>query len=150
MMLHIDPNNSNHINSNNNNNSSSSGSNNNNHSSALNKLLVPNVSLENFGKTPSNLLFPIQNRTVASENSPMDRYRLQFFNYDMIERMKNQAATDLQQFYEPFNGYSSRLAFSIFQNRVFQSDEPKPQHSYIGNDCSYNISLLFCVCKILE
>ncbi len=65
--------------------------------------------------------------------NPIDRYRLQFCNYAMIERLRNPNAANLQQLYQPFSANcGSRLAFSLFQNRMFNNEEPKPQHSYIG------------------
>lgn len=98
----------------------------------MEKTIVPNLihSFDAFSTSSSNFMFPINSANEVTTS--IDRYRFQFCNYAMIERMRNQATTDLQQFYQPFSGCSSRLAFSLFQSRVFQSDEPKPQHSYIG------------------
>ena len=64
----------------------------------------------------------------------MDHYRLQFYNYAMVERLRNQNSSNLQHLYQPVAAYGSRLALSmsLFHNRVFQPEEPKPQHSYIG------------------
>jgi hypothetical protein len=73
---------------------------------------------------------------VNSNNviSPIDQYRLQFYNYAMVERLRNQNNPNLQHLYQPVAAYGSRLALSmsLFHNRVFQPEEPKPQHSYIG------------------
>lgn len=90
-------------------------------------------------QTPPSSFNPIQSQT--SENffptinpaiNPIDRYRLQFCNYAMIERLRNPNASNLQ-LYQPFGANcGSRLAFSLFQNRMFHNEEPKPQHSYIG------------------
>lgn len=86
----------------------------------------------NFDR-PTEPFFPIP---VNSTNgiSPMDQYRLQFYNYAMVERLRNQNNPNLQHLYQPVAAYGSRLALSmsLFHNRVFQPEEPKPQHSYIG------------------
>lgn len=86
-------------------------------------------------RSPSDLnqsenFFPTINPAI----NPIDRYRLQFCNYAMIERLRNPNAPNLQQLYQPFGANcGSRLAFSLFQNhRMFHNEEPKPQHSYIG------------------
>jgi hypothetical protein len=82
---------------------------------------------------PVEPFFPIP---VNSNNviSPIDQYRLQFYNYAMVERLRNQNNPNLQHLYQPVAAYGSRLALSmsLFHNRVFQPEEPKPQHSYIG------------------
>lgn len=83
---------------------------------------------------PIEPFYPIP---VNSTNgiSPMDQYRLQFYNYAMVERLRNQNHANLQHLYPPAAAaYNSRLALSmsLFHNRVFQPEEPKPQHSYIG------------------
>lgn len=76
------------------------------------------------------------NNASNSGLSPMEQYRLQFYNYAMVERLRNQNHTNLQHLYPPAAAaaYNSRLALSmsLFHNRVFQPEEPKPQHSYIG------------------
>jgi hypothetical protein len=81
----------------------------------------------NFDRPVTEPFFPVP---VNSNNgiSPIDQYRLQFYNYAMVERLRN------QHLYQPVAAYGSRLALSmsLFHNRVFQSEEPKPQHSYIG------------------
>jgi hypothetical protein len=77
---------------------------------------------------PTESFLPFAN----SASNPIDHYRLQFCNYAMIERLRSQNAMNLQNLYQPFNNCGSRLAFSLFQNRMFQNEEPKPQHSYIG------------------
>lgn len=69
---------------------------------------------------------------------PLDHYRLQLYNYAMVERIRNAtAAAQTPQpchNYPPVVPYGPRLALSmsLFHNRVFQPEEPKPQHSYIG------------------
>lgn len=83
---------------------------------------------------PPEPFFPIP---VSSTNgiSPMDQYRLQFYNYAMVERLRSQNNPNIQHLYQPVAAtYGSRLALSmsLFHNRVFQPEEPKPQHSYIG------------------
>ncbi|CAG9807606.1 unnamed protein product [Chironomus riparius] len=99
--------------------------------STSDKSMVPNINQHTLDilERSSNFLFPVNN---TSEINSIDRYRLQFCNYAMLERMRNQTNAGLQQFYQPFAGCNSQLAFSFFQSRVFQSEEPKPQHSYIG------------------
>ena len=98
--------------------------------------LVPDGNHQNAGafERPPEPFFPIP---VNSTNgiSPMDQYRLQFYNYAMVERLRNQNNPSLQHLYQPVAAtYGSRLALSmsLFHNRVFQPEEPKPQHSYIG------------------
>lgn len=100
-------------------------------------IVVPSFISSNQ-KTPNHpsetfLPFSIANSSnPSSATNPIDQYRLQFCNYAMIERLRNQNAMNLQNLYQPFNNCGSRLAFSLFQNRMFQNEEPKPQHSYIG------------------
>lgn len=98
--------------------------------------LVPEANPHAAGafERPPEPFFPIP---VSSTNgiSPMDQYRLQFYNYAMVERLRNQNNPSLQHLYQPVAAtYGSRLALSmsLFHNRVFQPEEPKPQHSYIG------------------
>lgn len=97
--------------------------------------LVPDLNQHAQGgfERPAEPFFPIP---VNSTNgiSPMDQYRLQFYNYAMVERLRNQNNSNLQHLYQPVAAYGSRLALSmsLFHNRVFQPEEPKPQHSYIG------------------
>lgn len=97
--------------------------------------LVPDLNQHTTGgfERPAEPFFPIP---VNSTNgiSPMDQYRLQFYNYAMVERLRNQNSSNLQHLYQPVAAYGSRLALSmsLFHNRVFQPEEPKPQHSYIG------------------
>lgn len=83
--------------------------------------------------------------TMSSGLLPLDHYRLQLYNYAMVERLRNatavaaahQAAPPTPQqppLCPPYAPYGPRLALSmsLFHNRVFQPEEPKPQHSYIG------------------
>lgn len=76
---------------------------------------------------------------------PLDHYRLQLYNYAMVERLRNGGSTsygtasqnnsmNFHPQYPPVvpGPYGPRLALSLFHNRVFQPEEPKPQHSYIG------------------
>lgn len=83
---------------------------------------------------PAEPFFPIPVNSGPNGISPMDQYRLQFYNYAMVERLRNQNSSNLQHLYQPVAAYGSRLALSmsLFHNRVFQPEEPKPQHSYIG------------------
>lgn len=94
-------------------------------------IVVPNF---NQKSPPTETFLPFSTSTSPSSapSNPIDQYRLQFCNYAMIERLRNQNAMNLQNLYQPFNSCGSRLAFSLFQNRMFQNEEPKPQHSYIG------------------
>ena len=67
---------------------------------------------------------------------PLNHYRLQLYNYAMAERLRC-GPSGLGGFplCPPYaNNYGPRLALqmSLFHNRVLQSEEPKPQHSYIG------------------
>lgn len=97
--------------------------------------VVPDLSQHNANayERPPEPFFPIPVNS-ASGISPMDQYRLQFYNYAMVERLRNQNSSNLQHLYQPVAAYGSRLALSmsLFHNRVFQPEEPKPQHSYIG------------------
>ncbi|KAG5673750.1 hypothetical protein PVAND_003770 [Polypedilum vanderplanki] len=98
------------------------------------KSMVPNISqqaLDIFERSNNNFLFPSTGGDV-NEMSSAERYRLQFCNYALLERMRNQTNLGLQHLYQPFSECNSQLAFSFFQTRVFQAEEPKPQHSYIG------------------
>lgn len=67
---------------------------------------------------------------------PLDHYRIQLYNYAMVERLRcSQYSTGSVPLCPSYSApYGSRLALqmSLFHNRVFQSEEPKPQHSYIG------------------
>ena len=69
---------------------------------------------------------------------PLDHYRLQLYNYAMVERLRTSTThntnPNTHNIYPPVVPYGSRLALSmsLFHNRVFQPEEPKPQHSYIG------------------
>ncbi|KAK6643912.1 hypothetical protein RUM43_000177 [Polyplax serrata] len=67
---------------------------------------------------------------------PIDQYRLQLYNYAVVERLRfsNFGHYNSQLPFCPGYPYNPRLALqmSLFHNRVFQPEEPKPQHSYIG------------------
>lgn len=96
--------------------------------------LVPDVtnphSNNEYEKPPGPLFpFPVNN---SNSISPMDHYRLQFYNYAMVERLRNSNGSNLQHLYQPVAAYGSRLALSmsLFHNRVFQPEEPKPQVSF--------------------
>lgn len=77
--------------------------------------------------------------TSAPGLLPLDHYRLQLYNYAMAERLRcgqyagGTAGNPMCPSY-PIGPYGPRLALSmsLFHNRVFQPEEPKPQHSYIG------------------
>lgn len=109
--------------------------NNSNNTPVVDKSMVPNISqqtLDIFERSNNNFLFPM-NGSNGDMTSAAERYRLQFCNYAILERMRNQTNIGLQHLYQPFSECNSQqLAFSFFQSRVFQTEEPKPQHSYIG------------------
>ncbi|XP_075210460.1 forkhead domain 102C [Lycorma delicatula] len=72
---------------------------------------------------------------------PLDHYRLQLYNYAVqAERLRCQqflpvaGSTQYPTLCPPYPAYPPRLALSmsLFHHRVFQPEEPKPQHSYIG------------------
>jgi hypothetical protein len=97
--------------------------------------LAQHVSSSGYDRPPIEPFYPIPVNTSTNGISPMDQYRLQFYNYAMVERLRNQNHANLQHLYPPVAAaYNSRLALSmsLFHNRVFQPEEPKPQHSYIG------------------
>lgn len=97
--------------------------------------LAQHVSNSGYDR-PIEPFYPIPVNSTTNGISPMDQYRLQFYNYAMVERLRNQNHANLQHLYPPVAAaaYNSRLALSmsLFHNRVFQPEEPKPQHSYIG------------------
>lgn len=76
----------------------------------------------------------------------LDHYRFQLYNYAMAERLRcahysqtmpvgneytTAAAAAAMGAMGPY-GPRLALSMSLFHNRVFQPEEPKPQHSYIG------------------
>lgn len=75
----------------------------------------------------------------------LDHYRFQLYNYAMAERLRcaqysqpavpqicsNYPAAAAAALIGPY-GPRLALQMSLFHNRVFQPEEPKPQHSYIG------------------
>lgn len=67
---------------------------------------------------------------------PLDQYRLQLYNYAMAERLRcsQYPITPFSAPYSSVGPYGPRLALqmSLFHNRMFAPEEPKPQHSYIG------------------
>lgn len=89
----------------------------------------------------------IANPTAMSSIQPsgfLDHYRFQLYNYAMAERLRcAQYSQPMPQICSNYpaaaaaafmGSYAPRLALSmsLFHNRVFQPEEPKPQHSYIG------------------
>lgn len=66
----------------------------------------------------------------------LDQYRLQLYNYAMAERLRcsQYPITPFTSPYSNVGPYGPRLALqmSLFHNRMFAPEEPKPQHSYIG------------------
>lgn len=68
---------------------------------------------------------------------PLDQYRLQLYNYAVqAERLRSQHYLPGMQLpvCPGYNPYHPRLALSmsLFNHRILQPEEPKPQHSYIG------------------
>lgn len=70
---------------------------------------------------------------------PLDHYRIQLYNYAMVERLRcSQYPGTMPGTIHPSNypptPYGPRFALqmSLFHNRAFAPEEPKPQHSYIG------------------
>lgn len=86
--------------------------------------------------TPPQNSHPFPNIPAPSGLLPIDQYRLQLYNYAMVERLRfsNFGHYNNQIPFCPGYPYNPRLALqmSLFHNRVFQPEEPKPQHSYIG------------------
>lgn len=107
----------------------------------------------------STAISPIPSSTTTTSSIPsamssmqpsglltLDHYRFQLYNYAMAERLRcAQYSHQMPQIQLPGNypaaaaaalmgPYGPRLALSmsLFHNRVFQPEEPKPQHSYIG------------------
>lgn len=87
------------------------------------------------GNSPQNI-HPFGNIPTPSGLLPIDQYRLQLYNYAVVERLRfsNFGHYNNQLPFCPGYPYNPRLALqmSLFHNRVFQPEEPKPQHSYIG------------------
>lgn len=83
-----------------------------------------------------NNAHPFSNVPTPSSLLPVDQYRLQLYNYAVVERLRfsNFGHYNNQLPFCPGYPYNPRLALqmSLFHNRVFQPEEPKPQHSYIG------------------
>lgn len=80
---------------------------------------------------------PLNLAVTSQPMNPLEQYRLQLYNYALAERFR----CSQQYPANPFGGssyamtpYGPRLALhmSLFQNRMFAPEEPKPQHSYIG------------------
>lgn len=89
-----------------------------------------------FENTSPQNTHPFPNMATPSGLLPIDQYRLQLYNYAMVERLRfsNFGHYNNQIPFCPGYPYNPRLALqmSLFHNRVFQPEEPKPQHSYIG------------------
>lgn len=68
---------------------------------------------------------------------PLDHYRLQLYNYAVhAERLRTQQYLPGMQLpvcpgYSPYHPRLA-LSMSLFNHRILQPEEPKPQHSYIG------------------
>ncbi|XP_046679179.1 forkhead box protein L2 [Homalodisca vitripennis] len=82
-----------------------------------------------------------QQQTMTPQPSPnllpLDQYRLQLYNYAVqAERLRTQQYLPGMQLpvCPGYNPYHPRLALSmsLFNHRILQPEEPKPQHSYIG------------------
>lgn len=98
---------------------------------------------------PSSTASVSANSTAMSSIQPsgllsLDHYRFQLYNYAMAERLRcaqysqpmpqicsNYPAAAAAALMGPY-GPRLALSMSLFHNRVFQPEEPKPQHSYIG------------------
>lgn len=110
--------------------------------------LAPNNNSNNSNNSISN---NTNNNGSPSNNNnngllSLDHYRLQLYNYAMAERIRcAQYSQPMPQVCSNYpaavaaaaaamSPYGPRLALSmsLFHNRVFQPEEPKPQHSYIG------------------
>uniref|UniRef100_A0A336KA44 CSON005083 protein n=1 Tax=Culicoides sonorensis TaxID=179676 RepID=A0A336KA44_CULSO len=74
--------------------------------------------------------------SVNPQMHPLDQYRLQLYNYAMAERIRcgQYPMSPFSSPYSTVGPYGPRLALqmSLFHNRMFAPEEPKPQHSYIG------------------
>lgn len=97
------------------------------------KIEMPQLLSSNLSE-PSNLM----NYKAILPNTipPLDHYRIQLYNYAMVERLRcsqySAGSTPICPSYSAPYGSRLALQMSLFHNRVFQSEEPKPQHSYIG------------------
>lgn len=94
----------------------------------------------------SSATMPILNPSAMQPGGllSLDHYRFQLYNYAMAERLRcaqySQPVPQICSGYPAaaaaalIGPYGPRLALqmSLFHNRVFQPEEPKPQHSYIG------------------
>lgn len=104
---------------------------------------IPSNTTTTANTIPSAAMSAIQPTGLLS----LDHYRFQLYNYAMAERLRCvQYTHQMPQIQLPGNypaaaaaalamgPYGPRLALSmsLFHNRVFQPEEPKPQHSYIG------------------
>lgn len=113
-------------------------------------ILAPNQSSPLGGSAAprsSPPLMPSSNGATATQSNmgpniinpsslhALDHYRLQLYNYAMAERLRcNQYPIPFSSPYSAMGPYGPRLALqmSLFHNRMFAPEEPKPQHSYIG------------------
>lgn len=79
---------------------------------------------------------PPSSGLINPQLHPLDQYRLQLYNYAMAERLRcsQYPITPFTSQYSNVGPYGPRLALqmSLFHNRMFAPEEPKPQHSYIG------------------
>lgn len=108
-------------------------------SSAMSLSPVPATATTTANTNPSTMS-SIQPSGLLS----FDHYRFQLYNYAMAERLRcaqysqpvpqicsNYPAAAAAALMGPY-GPRLALSMSLFHNRVFQPEEPKPQHSYIG------------------
>jgi Forkhead domain len=90
------------------------------------------------GLNSHGLVPPPVTSTSTGGLLPLDHYRLQLYNYAMVERLRcsqySGSMGPMCPTYQSVGSYGPRMALSmsLFHNRVFQPEEPKPQHSYIG------------------
>lgn len=122
----------------------------NSHESAFVQQSVSSTAISPVPSSTTSTSTPTPNQSVMSSIQPssgllsLDHYRFQLYNYAMAERLRcaqysqpmpqicsNYPAAAAAALMGPY-GPRLALSMSLFHNRVFQPEEPKPQHSYIG------------------
>lgn len=91
----------------------------------------------NDSSSTTSVMTPSLNPQPTANLLPLDQYRLQLYNYAVqAERLRSQQYLPGMQLpvCPGYNPYHPRLALSmsLFNHRILQPEEPKPQHSYIG------------------
>jgi Forkhead domain len=93
-----------------------------------------NSSFIGTGLNPHGLM-PTATSASTPGLLPIDHYRLQLYNYAMVERLRCSQYTGsmgpMCPTYQLVGSYGPRMALSM-SHRVFQPEEPKPQHRHIG------------------